>query len=88
MDQLKRAMPQAMIEAAGGRNIFDDLERNWPRGNWEDVIARDPEWIVIVDYDQPDARGKIDFLLVEQPAKQGDQHDASTRPDEIGRAHV
>ncbi|MFT3721281.1 ABC transporter substrate-binding protein [Pseudorhodoferax sp.] len=56
-------MPQAMIEAAGGRNIFDDIPRNWPRGNWEDVVARDPEWIVIVDYGQPDAQGKIDFLL-------------------------
>lgn len=56
-------MPHAMIEAAGGENIFADIATNWPTGNWEDVIARDPEWIVIVDYDQPDARGKIDFLL-------------------------
>ena len=53
MDQLKRAMPQAMIEAAGGRNIFDDLDSSWMRGNWEDVIARDPDWIVIVDDDRP-----------------------------------
>ena len=38
-----------MLEAAGASNIFDDLERNWPRGNWEDVITRDPEWIVVID---------------------------------------
>ncbi|QIL71600.1 ABC transporter substrate-binding protein [Diaphorobacter sp. HDW4B] len=56
-------MPHALIEAAGGENIFADIATNWPTGNWEDVIARDPEWIVIVDYDQPDAQGKIDFLL-------------------------
>ena len=56
-------MPHAMIEAAGGRNIFDDIPRNWPRGNWEDVVARSPEWIVIVDYGHPSAQGKIDFLL-------------------------
>ena len=56
-------MPHAMIEAAGGENIFASIATNWPTGNWEDVIARDPEWIVIVDYDQPDARGKIEFLL-------------------------
>ena len=56
-------MPQAMLEAAGASNIFDDLERNWPRGNWEDVITRDPEWIVVIDYGTPSAQGKIDFLL-------------------------
>lgn len=57
------AMPQAMIEAAGGRNIFDDLDSSWMRGNWEDVIARDPDWIVIVDDDRPTPGGKTQFLL-------------------------
>lgn len=56
-------MPTAMIEAAGGRNIFDDIASNWPTASWEQVVERNPEWIVIVDYGQPDARGKIDFLL-------------------------
>ena len=56
-------MPRAMIDAAGGTNIFDDIPNNWPKGNWEDVIARDPEWIVIVDYGLPKAQGKIDYLL-------------------------
>lgn len=56
-------MPHAMIEAAGGRNIFDDIPSNWPKGNWEDVVERDPDWIVIVDYDRPGPQGKIDFLL-------------------------
>jgi iron complex transport system substrate-binding protein len=55
-------MPQAIIEAAGGKNIFDDIANNWPKGNWEDVIERNPEWIVIVDYGLPSAQGKIDFL--------------------------
>ncbi|MFT3759840.1 ABC transporter substrate-binding protein [Thauera sp.] len=55
-------MPNAMIEAAGGSNIFDDIPSNWPRGNWEDVVERNPEWIVIIDYDHPDPQGKIDFL--------------------------
>jgi iron complex transport system substrate-binding protein len=56
-------MPQAMLDEAGASNIFADLSQNWQRGNWEDVIERDPEWIVIIDYGQPDAQGKIDFLL-------------------------
>ncbi len=56
-------MPQAMLKEAGARNIFDDIPNNWPQGNWEDVVLRDPEWIVIIDYGQPSAQGKIDFLL-------------------------
>ncbi|WP_159917935.1 ABC transporter substrate-binding protein [Pantoea sp. 18069] len=57
------AMPQAMMEAAGASNIFDDLDSSWMRGNWEDVIARDPDWIVIVDNDRPTADSKRQFLL-------------------------
>jgi iron complex transport system substrate-binding protein len=56
-------MPQAMMDEAGASNIFADLDKNWPKGNWEDVIDRDPEWIIIVDYGTPNAQGKIDFLL-------------------------
>ncbi len=56
------ATPNAMIEAAGGTNIFNDVENSWTRINWEDVIERNPEYIVIIDYGQPDAQGKIDFL--------------------------
>ncbi|MEG0788456.1 MAG: ABC transporter substrate-binding protein, partial [Comamonas sp.] len=57
------AMPHAMIETAGAINIFDDLNSSWMRGNWEDVIARNPDWIVIVDNDQPTPDGKRQFLL-------------------------
>ncbi|AVP58499.1 ABC transporter substrate-binding protein [Pulveribacter suum] len=59
------AMPHAMIEAAGGRNLFGDIPSSWTRGNWEDVIARDPDWIVIVDNDRPAADGKRQFLLAQ-----------------------
>lgn len=58
----KFAMPNAMIEAAGGTNIFNDVESSWTLVNWEDVVDRNPEHIVIIDYDEPDAQGKIDFL--------------------------
>lgn len=64
------AMPQAMIEAAGATNIFDDLNSSWMRGNWEDVIARDPDWIVIVDNDRPNADGKRQFLLAKPELSQ------------------
>ncbi len=58
----KFAMPNAMIEAAGGVNIFNDVDTSWTTVNWEDVLNRNPEYIVIVDYGEPDAPGKINFL--------------------------
>ncbi len=59
------AMPHAMIEAAGGENLFADIASSWTRGNWEDVIARDPEWIAIVDNDVPTPDAKRQFLLAQ-----------------------
>lgn len=56
-------MPHAMIQVAGGRNIFDDIPSNWPQGNWEDVVERNPDWIVVVDYGSSSPQAKIDFLL-------------------------
>jgi len=56
------AMPTAMIEAAGGRNIMDDVDSSWTRVAWEPVVERNPEVIVIVDYGEVTAAQKIDFL--------------------------
>ena len=56
------ALPNAMIEAAGGTNIFSDVASSWTRVNWEHVVERNPQLIVIIDYDSPDAAGKIAFL--------------------------
>ena len=56
------AMPTALIEAAGGRNIMDDLEKSWAEVAWEPVIDRNPEMIVIVNYGDVTAEQKIAFL--------------------------
>lgn len=56
-------MPQALIDAAGGRNILDDVETSWTRVNWENVVERNPEVIVIVDYGEVSAEQKKQFLL-------------------------
>ncbi|MBV4553482.1 ABC transporter substrate-binding protein [Pseudomonas sp. SWRI102] len=56
-------MPQALIDAAGGRNILDDVETSWTRVNWENVVERNPEVIVIVDYGETTAEQKQQFLL-------------------------
>ncbi|MDP9785464.1 ABC transporter substrate-binding protein [Pseudomonas fluorescens] len=62
-------MPQALIDAAGGRNILDDVETSWTRVNWENVVERNPQVIVIVDYGEVSAEQKKQFLL-DNPALQ------------------
>ena len=61
------AIPNAMIEAAGGRNIMDDLQSSWARTNWEIIVDRNPDIIVIVNYGKTTAANKIEFLM-EHPA--------------------
>jgi len=56
------AMPTAMIEAAGGRNVMDDVESSWTRVAWEPVVERDPEVVIIVNYGEVTAEQKIDFM--------------------------
>ncbi|WP_448106166.1 ABC transporter substrate-binding protein [Pseudomonas azerbaijanoccidentalis] len=55
-------MPQALIDAAGGQNILDDVDASWTRVNWENVVERNPQVIVIVDYGEVTAAQKIEFL--------------------------
>ena len=58
----KYAMPTALIEYAGGRNVFDDLEKSWATVNWEAVVERDPDVVVIVDYGEVTAEQKMEFM--------------------------
>lgn len=55
-------IPTAMIEAAGGRNIVDDVEASWVRIGWEAVVERNPEVIVIVNYGEVTAEQKRAFM--------------------------
>jgi iron complex transport system substrate-binding protein len=55
-------IPNAMIEAAGGTNILDDVEKSWTEVSWEPVIERNPEVVVIVNYGEVTAEQKIAFM--------------------------
>jgi iron complex transport system substrate-binding protein len=57
------AMPTALIEAAGGKNIMDDFEKSWGTVTWEEVVERNPEIIVIINYGNVTAEEKRDFLI-------------------------
>ena len=56
------AMPTALIEAAGGSNVMDDVQTSWTTVGWESVIERNPDVIVIVDYGNVTASQKRDFM--------------------------
>ncbi|TBV14319.1 ABC transporter substrate-binding protein [Stutzerimonas kirkiae] len=62
-------MPQALIAAAGGRNLMDDVSASWTQVGWESVVERNPQLIVIVDYGPRSWQQKRDFLLA-HPALQ------------------
>jgi iron complex transport system substrate-binding protein len=46
----KNAAPQDVISKAGGDNIFGDLNDSWTTVNWETVVQRNPDVVLIVDY--------------------------------------
>jgi len=47
--------PQGIIEAAGGVNVFDDVDTTWFRASWERVARAKPDLIVVMDYRSGDA---------------------------------
>ena len=49
-----------LIERAGGENIFGELGgKQWATVSYEEVLERDPQIIVIHDYDSPSVEAKI-----------------------------
>ncbi|MET8685267.1 ABC transporter substrate-binding protein [Streptomyces sp. NPDC004732] len=58
----RHAAPDDIITAAGGTNVFGDLDKGWTTVGWEPVIKAKPEVIVIVDYADQPAKEKIAYL--------------------------
>lgn len=48
-----QAILNEMIKQAGGRNIFADEDDRWLDTSWEQVAERDPDVILIYDYQDP-----------------------------------
>ncbi|MCZ0732632.1 ABC transporter substrate-binding protein [Phreatobacter sp. AB_2022a] len=46
-------MTSLITRLAGGRNIFDDIPNSYVRVSWEEVVRRDPQWILISDHRLP-----------------------------------
>jgi iron complex transport system substrate-binding protein len=64
----KYAIPTAMIAAAGGRNIMADMETSWGTTSWETVAARNPQFLVMLDYQDGNGVSKLMQFLKAHPA--------------------
>ncbi|QTE30512.1 putative F420-0 ABC transporter substrate-binding protein [Pengzhenrongella sicca] len=54
--------PQMILAAAGLTNIFADVHDTWTSAGWEQVVAADPDVIVLVDASWNTAAKKIELL--------------------------
>lgn len=69
----KYAITTAMITAAGGKNIMEDMETSWGNTDWETVAARNPEFLVLLDYQDGGGYAKLlDFLKAHPAMKETD----------------
>ena len=49
-----------LVNLAGGENLFGDLdEKQWVTVSYEEVLVRNPDVILIHDYDSPSVEEKI-----------------------------
>lgn len=54
--------PSLVLDAVGASNVFGDLGGSWADGNWEDVVAADPDVIVLADASWDSAQDKVAYL--------------------------
>lgn len=64
----KYAITTAMIEAAGGVNVTGDMETSWGRTSWEAVAASNPEFLILLDYQDGDGAQSLLRFLKAHPA--------------------
>src|SRR5699024_819627 len=54
--------PQAIIEAAGGRNALEDVEDTWTSVSWERIATAKPDFIVFNEYGEQTYDEKVEVL--------------------------
>lgn len=66
-----QGMPGDILKLAGGISIFDDIEAGWATPSWEEVIEREPEVILILDYHgEGELEEKTEFLKTNDATKE------------------
>ncbi|MGJ9411691.1 ABC transporter substrate-binding protein [Aeromicrobium sp. CF4.19] len=62
--------PQLVLDAVGATNVFADVDGEWADVPWEDVVAADPDVIVLADASWSSVEEKKK-LLADDPALRG-----------------
>lgn len=62
-----RSLESDLIRLAGGDNVFGHLEKSWEKTDWQDIIRRNPEVIVINEHAASSTQETIQ-MLVKNPA--------------------
>lgn len=66
----KYAMPDAMIRAAGGKNVTHDMETSWATTSWEKVAKANPDVIILLDYQAASGADSLQHFLENHPLMQ------------------
>ena len=61
------AMPTAIIEAAGGKNVMDGLDISWGTTSWESVATAEPDFIILLDYQTGSGADMLRHFLENHP---------------------
>lgn len=61
------AMPDAMIQAAGGLNVTHDMEANWATTSWEKVAQANPDIIILLYYQGVSDADVLQAFLEQHP---------------------
>jgi iron complex transport system substrate-binding protein len=57
------SLPSDLIRLAGGRNLYAEEPKKWLTVQWESVVAQNPDWIIVMQYQSDkEASQKIAFL--------------------------
>lgn len=60
---MERTSKPGSSKKPGGQNIFDDVtDKQWTTVSYEEILERDPDVLVIHDYDSPSVDKKIEDI--------------------------
>ncbi|MEE1227773.1 MAG: ABC transporter substrate-binding protein [Lachnospiraceae bacterium] len=57
-----QGMPGDILKHAGAESIFSDINKGWATPSWEQVVNRDPDVILVLEYSEGDFEEKKKFL--------------------------
>ncbi|MFC2615562.1 MAG: ABC transporter substrate-binding protein [Treponema sp.] len=61
----KNCLDEKIVSMAGGQNIFNDIAKRYARVSWEEVAVRNPQLIVIYDYNDGITAGTLEEKIAE-----------------------